>query len=116
MPVNGQAMRSALANAYGTNAPWAALYSTAGGSSAGTELSGGSPAYARKATSWAGAGATNTNTATIPAFDVPSGATVAGAGFHSASSGGTYMDGGSLTSQGFASQGTYTLAASYTQS
>lgn len=116
MAVNGQSMRSALANAYGTNAPYAALYSTAGGSSAGTELSGGSPAYARKAATWGGAGSGNTNTATIPAFDVPSGAAVAGAGFHSASTGGTYMDGGALTSQSFASQGNYQLSATYTQS
>lgn len=116
MAINGQNMRSALANAYGTNAPWAALYSTAGGSSAGTELTGGSPAYARKSVSWGGAGATNTNTATIAAFDVASGSTVAGAGFHSASTAGNYMDGGSVTSQSFSSQGTYTLSASYTQS
>src|SRR4051812_14085265 len=99
MAVNGRNMRSALANAYGTNAPWAALYSTAGGASAGTELTGGSPAYARKAATWGGAGAGNTNTATIPAFDVASGATVAGAGFHSAVTAGTYMDGGGVTSQ-----------------
>jgi hypothetical protein len=116
MAINGQVMRSALANAYGTNAPFAALYSTAGGASAGTELTGGSPAYARKATSWGGAGAGNTNTATIPAFDVASGATVAGAGYHSLVTAGVYADGGSLTSQTFASQGTYTLSSSYTQS
>lgn len=116
MPVNGQNMRSALANAYGTNSPFAALYSTAGGATAGTELTGGAPAYARKAATWGGAGATNTNTATIPAFDVPSGATVAGAGFHSAVTAGNYMDGGAVTSQPFSSQGTYTLTATYTQS
>lgn len=115
MAINSQTARSALANAYGTNAPFAALYSTAGGASPGTELTGGSPAYARKAATWGGAGATNTNSATIPAFDVASGSTVAGAGFHSAATAGTYWDGGAVTSQGFASQGTYTLSASYTQ-
>lgn len=115
MTINGQAMRSLLANAYGTNAPWAALTSTASGASLGTELTGGSPAYARKAVTWSGAGAGNTNTATIPAFDVASGATVAGAGFMTASTAGTYNDGGALTSQAFSSQGTYTLSATYTQ-
>jgi hypothetical protein len=114
--ISGQNMRSGLANQYGTLAAFAALYSTAGGSTAGTELSGGSPAYARKAPAWGGAGAGNTNTATIPTFDVPSGATVAGGGFHSAVTAGNYMDGGALTSQAFASQGSYTLSASYTQS
>jgi hypothetical protein len=116
MAINGQLMRTALANAYGTNAPWAALYSTVPGASAGTELSGGSPAYARKAATWGGAGSGNTNNATIPAFDVASGSTVAGAGFHSAVTAGNYMDGGAVTSQPFSSQGTYTLSASYTQS
>lgn len=116
MPINGQSMRSALANAYGTNAPYAAVYSTAGGATAGTEPTGGSPAYARKAVTWGGAGSGNTNTATIAAFDIPSGFTVAGAGFHSALTAGTYMDGGAVTSQAFASQGTYQLSASYTQS
>lgn len=115
MTINGQNMRSLLSNAYGTNAPWAALYSTAGGATAGTELTGGSPAYARKAVTWGGAGTGNVNTATIPAFDVASGSTVAGAGFHTASTAGNYNDGGAVTSQAFSSQGTYTLSASYTQ-
>lgn len=115
MTINGQNMRSALANAYGTNAPWAGLYSTAGGATAGTELTGGSPPYARKAVTWGGAGSGNTNTATIPAFDVPAGGTVAGGGFHSAVTAGNYMDGGGLTSQAFSSQGQYLLSASYAQ-
>ena len=115
MPVNGLNMRNALANAYGANAPFAALYSTAGGASAGTEITGGTPAYARKAVTWSNATASVT-TATIAAHDVPSGATVAGAGFHSAVTAGNYMDGGAVTSQAFSSQGTYQLSASYTQS
>lgn len=114
MAINGQNARSALANAYGTNAPFAALYTTVPGAAAGTEPTGGSPAYARKAATWGGAGATNTNTATIPAFDVPSGANIQGAGFHSAVTAGTYFDGGAVTAQAFASQGTYTLSASVT--
>lgn len=115
MAVNGLNMRNALATAYGTNAPFAALYTTAPGASAGTEVTGGSPAYARKAASW-GAPSASVVTATIPTFDVPSGATVVGAGFHSAVTAGNYMDGGTVTSQAFASQGTYTLTATYTQS
>lgn len=115
MTINGQNARSGLANAYGTGAPFAALYTTVPGAAAGTEPTGGAPAYARKAATWAGAGATNTNTATIPAFDVPSGTTIQGAGFHSLVSGGTYWDGAGVTSQTFSSQGQYTLSASYTQ-
>lgn len=115
MTISGQNMRSALSNAYGTNAPYAALYTTVPGAAAGTEPSGGSPAYARKAAAWSGAGSGNTNSATIPSFDVPSGANIQGAGFHSAVTAGNYMDGGAVTAQSFSSQGQYTLAASYTQ-
>jgi hypothetical protein len=85
--INGQNMRSGLANQYGVLAAFAALYSTVPGASAGTELTGGSPAYARKAPVWAGAGATNTNSFPGVTFDVASGSTVAGAGFHSARDG-----------------------------
>ncbi len=115
MAVAGLNMRNALAAAYGTNAPYAALYTTAPGANAGTEVTGGSPAYARKAVTW-GAPSASAVAATIPAFDVPSGTTVVGAGFHSAVTAGNYMDGGSVTSQAFSSQGTYTLSATYTQS
>jgi hypothetical protein len=106
--------KNTLASAYATAATHAALYSTAPGGSPGTELSGGSPAYARKATSWSApsAGVISTGPHT---FDVPSGATVAGAGVHTALTAGTYLDGGSLTSQAFASQGTYALTLTYTQ-
>jgi hypothetical protein len=106
-------LRNTMAAAYGTNAPFAALYSTVPGASAGTELSGGSPAYARKATSWSAPSSSSvTSTQT---FDVGSGSTVAGAGIHSLVTGGTYLDGTSVTSQGFSSQGTYQLTLTYTQ-
>jgi hypothetical protein len=106
-------MRNTMAAAYGTNAPWAALYSTPPSTTAGAELSGGSPAYARKATSWsAPASSAVSSTQT---FDVGSGSTVAGAGLHSLVTAGTYLDGTSVTSQAFSSQGTYALTLTYTQ-
>jgi hypothetical protein len=114
--VNNPTSRTAMAAYFATQAPWAALYSTApSGSTPGTELTGGSPAYARKAASW-GTAASSAVTATPAAFDVASGSTVAGAGFHSAATAGTYWEGGTVTSQAFSSQGTYTLTATFTQS
>lgn len=115
MAIQVTATKNTLADAYTALCAYAALYSTAGTSTAGTELSGGSPAYARKALSW-GAASGGVASATAVTFDVPSGATVAGAGFHSAVTAGSYRDGGALTSQAFASQGTYTLTCTYTQS
>jgi hypothetical protein len=41
---------------------------------------------------------------------------VAGFGVHTAATGGTYLDGVSVTSQAFSAQGTYTVNATFTQS
>ena len=114
MAVQTDAMKNTLADAYGAAATHAALYTTVPGATAPYQPSGGSPAYARKATSWSAAAAGATSTTVT--FDVPSGATIAGAGVHSAVTGGTYLDGGAVTSQPFASQGTYELTLTYTQS
>ena len=81
---------------------------------AGTELTGGSPAYARKALSW-GSPTGGVVSATAVVFDVAAGSTVAGAGLHTDISAGAYLDGAAVTSQAFASQGTYTLTITYTQ-
>lgn len=114
MAIQTATMKNTLADAYGTAAAYGALYSTTPGGSAGTEIAGGSPAYARRALSW-GSASNGVKSVTPAAFDVPSGATVAGAGVHTALTAGTYLDGTALTSQAFSSQGTYTLTLTYTQ-
>lgn len=115
MAVQTVTMRNALATAYKTNAAYAALYTTTPGASAGTEVTGGSPAYARQASNW-GTVAASAVTASPAAFNVPASTTVVGAGFHDAVTAGNYLDGGTVTSQNFSSQGTYALTATYTQS
>jgi hypothetical protein len=114
MALQTNAIKNALADRYGATALFAALFSTAPSGTPGTELSGGSPAYARKALTWSTA-ANGVVTATAT-FDVPAGATVAGAGVYSAATGGTYLDGIPLTSQAYASQGTYAVTLTFTQS
>ncbi|MDF9748646.1 hypothetical protein [Arthrobacter sp. ES3-54] len=114
MAVQTVGERNSLATKYGTDAPYAALYTTAPGATAGTEVTGGTPAYARKAVTW-GAASNGAITATAT-FDVPAGVTIVGAGLHSAATAGTYIDGQAVTSQAFASQGTYTITFTYTQS
>jgi hypothetical protein len=113
MAIQTAAMRDIVAVAYGgsNTTRFAALYTTAPGGTAGTEVTGGAPAYARKALTFS---ATNPISATVT-FDVPAGTTVVGAGIHTLVTGGTYLDGGSVTSQNFASQGTYQLTLTYTQ-
>lgn len=112
MAINTTVLKNTLASAYATATPYAALYTTVPGASAGTEVSGGT--YARVAVTWS-APSNGVITSTVT-FNVPSGVTVAGFGLVSASTGGTYQDGGSVTSQAFASAGTYQLTVTYTQS
>jgi len=74
-----------------------------------TELSGGSPAYARKTITWntpSGGAMTASNT---PVFDIPSGAVVGKVKFYNASSGGTLYGEYDVTNETYGGQGTYTL-------
>lgn len=112
MPIQTSTERNSLAAKYAGDALFGAVYTTAPGGSAGTEPSGGSPAYARKSLSWSG---TNPITATAT-FDIPTGTTIVGAGIHSAVTAGTYLDGVSVTSQAFSSQGTYQVTFTFTES
>lgn len=114
MTVQTAAMKNILSDAYKGAATHGALYTTVPTSTAGTEVAGGAPAYARKPLSW-GASTAGVVSATAAVFDIPTGTTVAGAGVHSLISGGVYYDGSAVTSQAFASQGTYSLTLTYTQ-
>lgn len=108
MAFNSTTAKNTLATSFGTAATHAALYTTTAGASQGTEVTGGSPAYARKAITWS-APTNGVITASVT-FDVPTGTTIVAAGVHTAASGGSnYLEGGTVTSQAFGSQGTYTL-------
>jgi len=118
MAIATLAQRNALATSYGTNAPYGALF-TADPGTTGTvvgEVTGGSPAYARKAISWGAA--SNSAISGAPVFDVPAGTTVTFAGVTASVTAGTadLRDRVAVTSQAFASAGTYTVTYTYTQS
>lgn len=108
--------KSSLATKYGTDAVYGALFTADPGSTGSVtgEVSGGSPAYARKTITWGTA--TNgviTGTAT---FDVPPGTTITYAGVCAGSTGGNLLDKAAITSQAFSSQGQYVATFTYTQS
>jgi len=102
-----------LAVAYGDAADFAALYTTAPGATAGTEVTGGG--YARQPLTWAPGTVDGVVTATAT-FNVPAGVTVRGGGVHTLVTGGVYLDGATLPDQAFGSAGTYTLTLTFTQS
>ncbi|QIM20528.1 hypothetical protein G7075_19985 [Phycicoccus sp. HDW14] len=118
MSVRTLAQRNALATAYGAAAPYGALF-TADPGATGTatgELTGGSPAYNRKALNWGAASASAISGAGT--FDVPSGVTPAFFGACVSVTPGTadVRDTFDIVDQPFVSQGTYTINVTYTQS
>lgn len=114
MAIQTVLQRNALATAYGAAATHSALASTVPAAAAGTELTGGAPAYARIALTWATAA--NSATSASATHNVASGSTVAGGMLYDALTAGNYRDGVGVTSQAFSSQGTYTITYTYTQS
>ena len=74
------------------------------------ELTGGSPAYARKTIAFAAAAGGTMDDTTAPTFDVPAGATVDWCGYYSAVTGGTLNAVDDLTAETFAGQGTFQLS------
>ena len=72
-----------------------------------TELSGGSPAYARQTLSYGST--SNGDWSGTATFDVPAGATVNTVGFYSASSGGSPTHTVAVTPESYGGQGVYNL-------
>jgi hypothetical protein len=80
----------------------------------GTELTGGTPAYARQAVTWTTASAGLIRPDDDLEFDVPASTTVAGWRAFSALTNGTNYGGEDVTDEVYSGQGTYTLAADET--
>lgn len=80
----------------------------------GTEISGGSPAYARKAVTWADGGDGVMRPNADLTFDIPPSTTVGGWRGYSALTAGTNYGGADLTQEVFAAQGQYKLLAAST--
>ena len=76
-----------------------------------TELTGGSPAYARRALTF-GSSSSGDASATAVTFDVPAGSTVNTVGFYAASTGGVAVYTQAVTAETYGGQGTYGLTVS----
>jgi hypothetical protein len=89
---------------------YCSLHTADPGTTGASELSGGSPAYARKAITWAAPAAGAVSNSVALTFDVPA-ATIGWMSYWSAASAGTCYGGHPLdSSQVFATQGTYVIA------
>jgi len=105
------ALKNYMLDQAGTNKLlYASLHTADPGNTGASEVTGGSPAYARKTTSWSAAASGGKNLASTATFDVPAGSTVAYVGLWDSLSGGNFQGGGPLaTSESYSAQGTYTL-------
>jgi hypothetical protein len=111
------AEKEALAIEFGLDGTYAALFTADPGTSgtATGEVTGGSPAYARKALSWTAGSSDGVVTVTVT-FDVPAGTTITHAAVCSSISGSTVLYSVDITDQAFATQGTYALTLTATVS
>lgn len=110
LALNGVAPTGSTTNA------WLSLHTTDPGTTGANELTGGTPAYARKQTTWAAASG-GVKTGSAQTLDVPGARTIGFFGVWSASSGGTFITSGPLRNAGntanitesFTEQGQYAL-------
>lgn len=95
----------------GTVCVYVSLHTASPGSTGANEVTGGSPAYARKALTWNAASTGSKTLSNSPTFDVPAGVTITHVGLWSAATNGTYYGYIDVTDEVFASQGTYQVTS-----
>ncbi len=90
---------------------YASLHNASPGSTGANEITGGTPAYARKALTWAVASGGQMLLTNTPLFDVPAATTVSHVGLWDADTAGTFMGYIDVTDEVFAAQGTYQVTS-----
>jgi len=101
--------KNLMLDALGAAVSHASLHTADPAGTGGSEVSGGSPAYAREAISWNTASAGVLDSSNQPVFDVPGGTTITHTGFWTAISAGTMHASANVTDETFGGQGTYTM-------
>lgn len=110
------ATKEALADAFIALGTYVSLHTASPSTTGANEATGGSPAYARQQTTWsADAVDDGVRAGTQVTIDVPAG-TYTHYGIWTASSGGTFIDGGAITSTVIGAQGQIKVTPTYTQS
>lgn len=98
------ATKEAAAVEVSTLGTWISLHTADPGTTGSSEASGGSPAYARKQTTWSAGAADGSVPGSEFTIDVAAG-TYTHFGLWSAASGGTFVGGGTITSTTLGAQG-----------
>ena len=90
MALATDSMKAVMLNAYKNEASWISLHTADPGSTGASEVTGGTPTYARQQTTW-GTPASGVMTGSKVSINVPA-TTVVAAGVYSAQTSGTYLD------------------------
>jgi hypothetical protein len=90
---------------------YASLHTASPASTGTNEVTGGTPAYARKAMTWNSASTGSMTLSDTPLFDVPPTTTITHVGLWSAATAGTYYGYIAVTNEVFAAQGTYQITS-----
>lgn len=111
MPGLTNAGKNALLTGLTGQATFVSLHTTDPGTNGTGEVTGGTPAYARKSVSWASPANGAVASSGSIVFDVPGSTTISHLGYWTAATGGTFLGSRALdASQTFATQGTYTIS------
>jgi hypothetical protein len=108
-----ESMRHLMLDAAVADATWLSLHSADPGTTGTSEITGGTPAYARKQGTFSAASGGKRVLASDLTFDVPA-ATVAWVGLWTAETAGTFRGKHQVTSETFAAQGNYVVQATVT--
>lgn len=104
--------KNAAANGAASNVGYVSLHTADPGTTGTSEVTGGTPAYARKAVAWSTAANGVAAISGGVTFDVPASTTISYIGLWSTATGGTYFGGAALSAaETYGGQGTYNLTA-----
>jgi hypothetical protein len=106
--------KNTLATSYAGAGTWISLHTADPGTTGTSEATGGSPAYARKQTTW-GTAASSAVVGSQVSIDVPAG-TYTYAGLWSAATAGTFIDKVLITSTTLGAQGIIQVTPTFTES
>jgi len=105
------AAKNSMLDNLGTLVGFVSLHTADPGASGTSEVSGGAPAYARKAVTWSAAATSSKASSAQVVFDVPA-STITHLGYWSAATAGTFYGSRPLNaSQTYGTQGTFTIAS-----
>lgn len=115
MAIAVNATKEALATEYTSLGSWISLHTADPGSTGASEATGGSPAYARKQTTWTAGASDGVSNGSQVTFDAPAG-TYTHVGIWSLSSAGTFIDKVAISAVTLGAQGQILITPTYTQS